>query len=483
MLSRVFPRTFMDDEDGGVLVFGAILLVAFFGLVSLIFDMGRMANTQTELQSYADSVALAAAAELDGKADSITRAQAAAASLISDTQTYADGAKTLDPAEVLTLTFYTPDDDGDFSRLSSLETTNGRLARFVTADIADHTVAPGLGAAFIAMRGGEDLRSTVAANATAGFALQACNVAPVAACLPTVDFEAEASIGDTLRLQTALNVGQLLPGQIAAVDTVTNLLDGLEICAGLFGSSLEACLLAARQPETACMGPGGLQISADVNGNDLLDALNTRFDLFKGIASPFANDSDFSGAPNVLTGLTNALGICLPIDLGGLLGSGEDIGLPADDCFEAGTCGVQGDGSWSLGRQAYIDAHYDGTDPYPNAQTRFEFYQAEINASVNFEPVLDLGGLLGGGAAPQACAPQQNLDPNRRLMVVAGIDCNSASVDVNASTAPVQQFFEVFALGPGENGALEVEITACLGGDCGGGNLGTDVRDIVRLVE
>ena len=48
---------------------------------------------------------------------------------------------------------------------------------------------------------------------------------------------------------------------------------------------------------------------------------------------------------------------------------------------------------------------------------------------------------------------------------------------------PVQAYLEVFVLGPGKNGLLDVEVTACLGGSCGKGNLGTDVRDVVRLVE
>ena len=65
-------------------------------------------------------------------------------------------------------------------------------------------------------------------------------------------------------------------------------------------------------------------------------------------------------------------------------------------------------------------------------------------------------------------------------MVLAGVDCSNAS---NGALPPVRQFLEVFVLGPGEDGLLNVEVTACLGGSCGNGNLDTQVQDVVRLVE
>lgn len=478
MLTRSKIQTFRKSDDGGILVFWAVALVIFMGLFALIFDFGRLATTHSELRSFADSVSLAAAAELDGRADAITRARGAANALISDTQTYADGAKTLVAADVVTLTFYAPAADGTFSDDPALETDNAYRARFVSARVADQTVTLGFGAAFAALSGRAEGDNTTSAVSAAGFSLEACNVAPVAACLPVLDFDASTSVGQTLELHTSVNLTNLIPGQLSAVHTLTNALDGLEICAGLLGANLEACLIAARAPETACSGQGGLELSADLSGTDLLNALNTRFGEFSGLVSGLAGDPDFSAAPNVLTGLTNALGLCLPLNI---LPSLTDVSLPADDCIMSGTCSVQGNGSWGAGRTAYINAHYGGNDPHPEAQTRFAFYQAEIAAAAAVTGLPSLGSLLG--FKPKLCAPQANQDPTRRLMVVAGIDCLSASVDATVSTPPVQQFFEVFTLGPAENGVLQVEITACLGGDCGTGNLDTEVRDIVRLVQ
>jgi len=149
-----------------------------------------------------------------------------------------------------------------------------------------------------------------------------------------------------------------------------------------------------------------------------------------------------------------------------------------------------GNGDWSEGRDAYVDAHYGGEDLFVGAETRFDFYKAELEAAAAAGPgglvggVVDglLGGLLGG-FVPGLCAPETPAEAERRLMVVAGIDCTSVTVDGTISAPPVQTYLEVFVLGPGNGGLLNVEVTACLGGDCGGGNLGTEVHDVVRLVE
>lgn len=490
MSGRPTFKQFRDDENGSILLLGAVTLVLMLGMVGFILDFGRKASTHAELQNFVDSVSLAAAAELDGRANAITRARNAADSLIADRQTFAQGARALGGSDIVEIAFYRPNETGGFTGDIAYSTANAHSARFVSIRLAERSVMAGLSGAFRRLNNDTSGNDNVGAYAAAGFSLEACNVAPVAVCLPTIDFDASVSVGQTLNLNANINVGQLLPGQIAAVGTLTNALGGLKICAGLLGRSLEACLLAARQPETACTGQGGLQISANINGTDLLNAVNTRFDNFSGIASGFLGEPNFSGAPGVLAGLTNAAGMCLPLD-----GLGGNANLPVDDCISNGSCVVQGDGNWQAGRLAYVDAHYGGTDPHPRAQTRFDFFRAELAASgsVQVPPSLlsTLGGVLGGlsgrlldgGSDPKYCAPQQDVDPNRRLMVVAGIDCLSANVDASVSTAPVQQFFEVFNLGPGADGALQVEITACLGGNCGKGNLDTEVVEVVRLVE
>ncbi|MFC6758461.1 hypothetical protein ACFQFQ_01415 [Sulfitobacter porphyrae] len=109
----------------------------------------------------------------------------------------------------------------------------------------------------------------------------------------------------------------------------------------------------------------------------------------------------------MLTGLLSAAGLCLPV--GNLLGLGnDDIGLPTDDCLATGGCSVKGNGVWDAGRTAYIEAHYGGEDPHPEAQTRFEFYQAEIEAAIETEgtPCWVPSAACWAASCPNpACAP------------------------------------------------------------------------------
>jgi hypothetical protein len=90
------------------MTFWAMTLAVFIGLVALSVDFGRMAAAQSELQSYADNVALAAAGELNGLSDSITRATLAAQTFIIDTQTFGDGDVILSNEGDYQLAFFPP---------------------------------------------------------------------------------------------------------------------------------------------------------------------------------------------------------------------------------------------------------------------------------------------------------------------------------------------------------------------------------------
>ena len=91
-------KKFIRDEEGTILVIVAMSLGMILGMIALSFDLGRIAATQSEIQSYADHVALAAAGELDGEADAITRANLAAASFFTDRQSFGAGSQVLTSA-------------------------------------------------------------------------------------------------------------------------------------------------------------------------------------------------------------------------------------------------------------------------------------------------------------------------------------------------------------------------------------------------
>lgn len=481
---------FRRDEQGSILTFWAFALVIFLGLLGVTFDVGRMAATQTELQSYADAVALAAAGELDGRADAMTRAERAAA-LIADSQTFGLGAQALGGAGDYRLTFLSALPADDRANPDAFATTDPHRAHFVWVETQDRSIGLGFGAAFAALAGSDQISNTVNAGAVAGFEQQACDTAPITVCLPSLDFRAEAHIGKTLALNANAGLGINGLGGVAA--TVSDLLpfDELGLCAGLLGDLLQTCLLAAKTSQGACTPGKGLEIDVELGVAELDAALNVRFGSYTGIAAGLAGNPNFGPAANVLAGAVNGNGLCIP---SALPLTGNALGLPTDDCQRAGTCGVLGNGSWTQGRTAYVNAHYKGSDPHPGARTRYDYYKAEVaaqaasgNAGVVGSVVGGLlngglvGGLVGGllgGPKPLLCTPVPPVLPERRLLVAAAIDCSQVA---GRSLPPVRQYFEVFMLGPSERGLLNVEIVGCLGGRCGGGETDTTVRDVVRL--
>ncbi|SLN46359.1 hypothetical protein ROJ8625_02242 [Roseivivax jejudonensis] len=485
MTAPRFILRFAQREEGGVLVLWGCALAALLGFAALVLDAGRLATTQSELQSYADSVSLAAAAELDGRDDAIARARAAASDLLTDSQTFGEGGTRLD-ADSISLTFYRDAPGGRFLRDLAFVTSDPHRARFVEAAVAERTVSLPFSAALASISTDTGIDDTVAASAVAQFTLEACNTAPVAMCLPELDFSAGTSIGASLSLDVAASATLPYPGDIvplSVLDPVDSLLQGTSICAGLLGAALEACLIGVDAPGTACTGGGsGLQLSAALDGADVLDAVNARLGIFDGVTSGLSGLLGSLAAPNPLGGVLAAGGLCEAAP--------TPQSLPRDDCHVTGTCGSVGTGDWSEGRAAYVEARYDGSDPFPDARTRLDFYRAEIAAAAEMSDDTGgglVGGLLGGigdtvgNVVGQVCTPDAGGAPDRRLMVMGGIDCGAIGPD--GALPPVRQYFEVFVLGPGENGRLDVEITACLGGGCGSGTLDTEVRDVVRLVE
>ena len=83
MRKMVNIKSYLADEAGTLLVFFAVCCATLLGILALSFDLGRRAATQSDMQSFADNVALAAAKELDGTDDATDRAKLAAVALIN----------------------------------------------------------------------------------------------------------------------------------------------------------------------------------------------------------------------------------------------------------------------------------------------------------------------------------------------------------------------------------------------------------------
>lgn len=215
-------RLMAKSERGSITIQVVIMSLLLFGALGLVIDSGRIYATHSQMQAYADQVALAAANELDGQPDSIERATKAAFGLNSgdngllrsktsggadiwvsklvfwsDLRENFGRQDDLSASRASTGFTYVEQDDGSYTRTSdsdgSLEifATSGvdstaseetqMSAKYVSVGIAQHTQL-NLGDAFNGIRNalkpdGEktEAGTRISANATAGLERTSCD--------------------------------------------------------------------------------------------------------------------------------------------------------------------------------------------------------------------------------------------------------------------------------------------------------------------
>src|SRR5919109_3022864 len=170
-------RRLARDEGGAALIYVSIALTVFMGFAALVIDGSRLFTLDTEMQSAADALALAGAAELDGSAGARARADAAMNNLVQNNQTFATGAHAI--------TGYTrrfldelPASDGD-PITSDFVAANDADTRFVEVTVTTRSIdtffAPAIGGAQTA---------GTSAVAVAGFTQAVCKFTPLFICNP-----------------------------------------------------------------------------------------------------------------------------------------------------------------------------------------------------------------------------------------------------------------------------------------------------------
>ncbi len=488
---RAIISTFRRSDEGAILAFWAAALAIMLGLVALSFDMGRVAVTQTELQAYADQVALAAAGELDGGSDAITRATSAAATMIADTQTFGNANNALGGASDYTLTFLSDLPANDTAAMTAI-TTNPADAAFARVTVNTATIDLTFGAAFAALTGNQAQNNQVAATAVAGFTQYACDVTPLMFCIPSPGFKANDNIGTMIQLRSGGQGAAWGPGDFGFLDPSKVLVDTSGPCAGKSGVNLDTCLIGAIGSVTQCFAQRGVDIEPGQKVGIEDAVFNIRFDIYKSIMNGERNDPLYAPAPNVIKGIVRATGGGGNACIGNNEAPSPDtVALPRDDCFLNSTCagnGRVGDGNWASQRANYVTTNHGGVDPDATALTRYELYLAEIaNAGgpASGQPILT--GLAESGRP--SCSPHQSDDPARRIVIAAGIDCTANPINGAATNVPVAEFYKVFLTEPvGQDGSsppnvdIWVEIVGSAGGDgAGAADDGGIFRDVVQL--
>lgn len=510
MRPKAIISRFCKDDAGTVAILWGTSFVAFLGFLAITLDVGRLSATQSELQAFADNVALAAAGELDGRNDAITRATNAAANMISDKQTFADGSKTLAGATNYTLTFHTALPASDLTPLGADATTDANKAKFVEVVVTPKSLSMSLASALDKMLGGDGFGTTdVKAEAVAGFTQAACDISPLMFCLPS-NWETTLDIGDQILLRSGGNGSPWGPGNFGFIDLAT-FEDTSGVCADEGGNKL-ACLIAAQNQITQCVLTNGLTTEPGQKTGITNAAFNVRFDIYRTVLNGEKGNADFAPAPNVIKGIEkNGGGACIQ---GNEQPTGDTSALGRDLCMASETCGGNnrfGDGVWD--RAGYLNKNHDladgtadglGSDAHlppltgtntKYAGTRFGMYLREIaygdsnphtppNANAILDPSLsETGRPICSTATPGGA--------ERRVVTAAGVDCSKTTIKGATTGVPVTKFVAMFLTEPvGDDGGSPpsfdihgeiVDFPDVVGAGAGAGGFGGIFRDVVQL--
>ncbi|MCU9840229.1 Tad domain-containing protein [Ruegeria sp. WL0004] len=504
------------------MVFVAVCLSLLLGMAALAFDFGRVTTTQSELQSFADNVALAAAGELDGHADSIIRATNAAANVINDHQTFGIRNKdhTLSGVTDYQLRFYETPSNSDVEPgqpgelLNESDADSALKAAFVRVSVATHEVETPLAAAMASLLDQPYQFASVDAEAVAGFTLVACDITPMFFCLPQPSLEVNE--GQLIKMVSQGGGSESWgPGNFGfiQVDDVLGI-DEAGACENAPPGQEDACALAASRTVSQCFSKRGVETKPGLSVGNMIAGFNTRFDRYESAANQFRNDAkydvdNFAAAPNVLDGWITTLqgGTCgnepsPPYEVDGEIDLTATVGLPLDDCFgSTGSCPSTriGDGDFTSGLQTYLTvnygADYSGETPsgiptwFPDTGTRYDIYKAETANQVDLQAILTAAGKVESSLP--SCQPPSTgaSNANRRVIIAAGIDCATYEDELNGGSGvvPVSKFVEMFLIRPSEsdgtgaNAVIYAEVIRTV--ESGSDNNGTGgiLHDVVQL--
>jgi Flp pilus assembly protein TadG len=506
----------LGREEGGATA--AVVGLSLFALVAtggIAFDYARLAGMHTELQGAADQAALAAAGQLDRRAGALTRARSAAATLIAnETRLANDGAGRA--ISVPTILFYTgySDTTGPFG-LTAVDAD----ARYVKVSVGARTAAFALTPVVGALSSG-----TVGATALAGVGSAICNTPPVMICNPQ-----EPAANTDLNYPFTANAGVGIRLTAGSPDTPGNF-GFLETGFGTGANNLAKALGYDATPGS-CRASLSITTKPGLNAS-VMNALNTRFDIFTNGASTCPAGGTCSPSINVRKDLVHRSNQCgttgngwqfvpalayLPTSATVPLATGVTprvMGHPRDMCHAvslSGSCagGRIGDGVWD--RAAYFRANYPAmATTWPSVTglsataTRYAVYLWE-NAHRS-----DLVARDGTPAFPN---PNQNLRTDsgpacgvsgitpgasvvdRRRMSVAVVNCRAAQINGSTGNVPVAMNLDVFLVEPslkrsdagGVQRTSDSDIYVEVIGQTGIGNTGTGAqvvrRDVPRIVE
>jgi Flp pilus assembly protein TadG len=444
-------RRLARDEGGAVLIYVSIALTVFMGFAALVIDGGRLFTLDTELQSHADALALAGAAELDGSTGAWTRANAAMANLVQNKQTFGTGAAAITGYMPRFLKALPANDALPIT--AAFNAANAAESRFVEVTVTTRNIST----MFAPAIGGAQTAGT-SAVAVAGFTSAVCKFTPLFMCNPyeTTDkslahFQSQMSTQAGKRKIIALkrsgNGASYVPGNFGFLDPETG--NG----ANALGESL------ARVDPGTCYRQDGVETKTG-SVNSVHRDINVRFDLYdNGVPGNWKNSADFRPAQNVTKGYTvDGNGANAACNDNTLKAPPQAMGFPPDSVVDPDT--RLGNGVWDF--DAYWDVNhgngngnYTDDDDIPEGKdwantdddrpTRYEVYRWEID-----EEQIPDNSATGGENGNAQCNRNGVSDAvDRRVIYAAVINCTDVGLSGGSDpTVPALTFVKMFMTQP-----------------------------------
>jgi Flp pilus assembly protein TadG len=278
-------KRFSHDRSGATAVYVSIAGVAMFGMGVLSLDVGQMVMLRNQMQNAADSAAIGAAAQLDGRSGAIQRATEVAQNLALDDSNLASNGSSL---TVPTVVFYSVYDRNDPTK--NVVTTVDNEAIYAGVTMAAKNLDFALEPAFDALTGQSDADfTTLNTSAVAENAQMDCDASPVFVC-SSVDPSDTDSVfhEDNIGRQIVIKMGPGSPldaangnfGLLAAIDSDGDYVNG----AHAVNDALEALTYEGCLTDKAKTAPGS-------QTNQVKWGFNSRFGTGNHVNNNYAADA------------------------------------------------------------------------------------------------------------------------------------------------------------------------------------------------
>lgn len=433
-------RAFWNDQRGVAMILVAVMLPVLIGFSLLAFDLSRANGLHQQLQKGIDGLALAAAAELDGRSDSITRADRAVTTLLANQTLYSElgAGHTLALADV-TIKYLTGIPASDETTLTSdgvdadgvnWASTDPKAVSLAEVTINASGLAKGAGAfatIFPASIVGSTDTIDIRPQAVAGFVQSICETVPLFMCNP---FETtDPSTSKTI--QQAFATGDTYGREFRVLKVDSNPGPGNF---GLIDNNLSSLRDAiAMGTSGTCYNRNALTTKTGVTLGQVNTGLNVRFDLYSGSLNKNNKDFNYRPASNVRKGQKTGCSKYDPVT--------DNTALP----LPPGTNYVDAKGmSDAVGSQGfwtnYWQINHGGA--YPNVPSttnptgtktapasRYDVYKYEI--SQNLVGDKSIAPTKESGTPSCYKGDNPTPDPDRRLLNMAIVDCIANQAKLN----------------------------------------------------